>query len=48
MSGIVAVIAFGVRRCMKFRFTDGQVTIMAFTAISKNFLVINRVDNVKS
>jgi len=47
MSGIVTVIAFGVRRCMKFRFTDGQVTIMTFTAISKNFLVINRVDNGK-
>ena len=47
MSGIVAVIAFGVRRRMKFRFTDGQVTIMTFTAISKNFLVINRVDNGK-
>ncbi len=47
MSGIVAVIAFGISRRMKFRFTDGQVTIMTFTAISKNFLVINRVDNGK-
>jgi len=47
MAGIVAVIAFGVRRCMKFRFTDGYVTIMTFTAISKNFLVINRGDNGK-
>ena len=47
MSGIVAVIAFGIRRCMKFGFTDGQVTIVAFTAISKNFLVINRADNGK-
>ena len=47
MSGIVAVIAFGVRRCMKFRFTDGQLTIVTFTAIAKNFQVINRVDNGK-
>jgi hypothetical protein len=48
MAGIVAVIAFGVGRRMKFRFTDGHVTIVTFTAISKNFLVINRVDNVKT
>ena len=48
MAGIVAVIAFGVRRRMKFRFTDGHVTIVTCTAISKNFLVINRVDNVKT
>ena len=48
MAGIVAVIAFGVRRRMKFRFTDGHVTIVTFTAISKNFLVINRGDNVKT
>ena len=47
MAGIVAVIAFGVCRCMKFRFTDGKVTIMTFTAISKYFLVINRGDNGK-
>ena len=44
MGGIVAVIAFGVCRCMKFRFPDGHVTIVTFTAISKNFLVINRGD----
>ena len=47
MSGIVAVIAFGVSRRMKFRFTDGHVTIVTFTAISKNFLMVNRVDNGK-
>ena len=47
MSGIVAVIAFAVRRCMKFRFTDGQLTIVTFAAFSKNFLMINRVDNGK-
>ena len=48
MSGIVAVIAFGVRRCMKFRFTDGHVTIVTFTAISKNFLVIDKGGNGKA
>ena len=47
MAGIVTVIAFGVRWCMKFRFTDGYVTIVTFTAISKNFQVINRGHNGK-
>ena len=40
--GIVAVIAFGFRRCMKWRFTDGQYAVVAFTAISKHFLVIDQ------
>ena len=48
MAGIVAVIAFGVRRCMKYRFTDGQVTIVTFTAVSKYFLMINRGDKGKT
>lgn len=33
---------------MKFGFTDGQYTIMAFAAISKNFQVIDNRDNGKS
>jgi hypothetical protein len=48
MGGVVAVIAFGVRRCMKLGFADGQVTIVALTAISKNFLMIDRGNNGKA
>ena len=48
MGGIVAVIAFDDRRHMKFGFTDGQYTVMAFTAISEYFQMINKGDNVKS
>ena len=45
--GIVAVIAFGVRECMKFRHTDGHDIIMTPAAISKNFLMIDEGDNGK-
>ena len=44
MGGIVAVIAFGVRRCMKLGFSDGQVTIVTLAAIAKNFLMIDHGD----
>ncbi len=44
----MADIAFGIRWLMILRFTDGHYTVMAFTAISKNFLMINKRDNVKS
>lgn len=47
MGGIVAIIAFGVGRRMEFRFTYRQHTIVAFTACTKNFLMIDRDDNVK-
>jgi hypothetical protein len=46
MAGIVAVITFGIRWRMKFRFPNGYYTVMTFTAISKNFLVIDIGDNV--
>ena len=46
--GIVAVIAFDDRRRMKVRFSDGYDTIMTFAAISKDFLMIGKRDNVKS
>jgi hypothetical protein len=42
MDGIVAAIAFGFCWLMKLRFTDGQYTVMAFAAVSKNFLVIDK------
>ena len=43
--GIVAVIAFSIRRCMKFRFTDSRHPIMAFAALTKNFLMISKRNN---
>jgi hypothetical protein len=43
--GIVAVIAFGGRRRMKFGFTDGRYTVMTFTAITKYFQVVSKRDN---
>ena len=46
--GVMAVIAFDDRRQVKFGFTDGQYTVMAFTAISKNFEMINNGDNGQS
>ena len=48
MGGIVAGIAFGLCLLMKFRFTDGQYIIMAFAAISKNFLMIDKGGNGKA
>ena len=48
MGGVVAVIAFGVRRSMKLGFSDGQLTIVTLTAISKNFLMIDHGDNGKT
>ena len=41
MGGIVAFTTFSIGYCMKYRFTDRQVTIVTFTAITKNFLMIN-------
>ena len=48
MGGIMAVIAFGVCRYMEFRFTDGDDIIVTLTAIAKNFLMIDKGNNVKS
>ena len=48
MDGIVAAIAFGFCWLMKLRFTDGQYTVMAFAAIPKNFLVIDKGGSGKS
>ena len=44
----MAVIAFGVRWLMKVGFPDGHDTVMTNAAISKNFLMINKGENVKS
>ena len=44
----MAIIAFGVGWRMKFRHTDGHFIIVTLAAISKNFLMINSGDNVKS
>jgi len=46
--GIVAVIAFGVGRLMEFGFTDGQHAVMAFAAIAKHFLMVDKRNHVKS
>ena len=43
--GIMAVIAFDGRWQVNFRFTDGQYTVVAFTAISEYFQMINTWDN---
>jgi len=48
MRGVVAAITLGVSRCMKFRFSNRYDTIVTFTACTKNFLVINRDDNIKT
>ena len=45
IGGVMTVIAFDDRRQMKFGFTDGQYIVVAFTAISKNFQMINTWDN---
>ena len=46
--GIVAVGAFALRLPVKIGLTDGLHTVMAFAAIAKYFLVIDKVDYVKS
>lgn len=40
--GVVTGIAFDDRWHMKFRFTDGQYTIMAFAAVPEYFLMIDK------
>ena len=42
--GIVAVIAFGICRCMRLGFTNSRYAVMAFAAISKYFLMIDKAD----
>lgn len=46
--GIVAGIAFAIRRHMKFGFTECHDTVMALAATSKHFLVIDKGVNRKS
>jgi hypothetical protein len=46
--GIVAVITFGFGYNMKFRLADSQNTVMTFTTITKNFLMIGIRNNFKS
>lgn len=46
--GIVAVVALGAGRQMKFGFTDCQNTVMAFAAITKHFLVVDKRNDVKT
>ena len=46
--GIVAVIAFEGCRHMKIGFTDRHNTVMAFAAIAKHFLVIDKRNYVKT
>ena len=47
MGSVVAVVAFDDRRYMKFRFSDGRYTVVAFAAIPKYFPVIQIVDSGK-
>ena len=47
MASIVAFIAFDCGCRMKFRFTDGDYTVMTFAAIAKYFLMIDKRDNIK-
>ena len=46
--GIVAVVAFGAGRLMKLGFTDGQNPVMAFAAVTRHFLMIDKRNYVKS
>ena len=46
--GIVAVVALGAGRLMKLGFTDGHDTVMAFAAVAKHFLVVDKRDYVKT
>lgn len=48
MGGVVAVVAFSVRRRMKLGLTDGRYAVVAFAAISIYFQMINKVDIGKS
>jgi hypothetical protein len=48
MAGIMAAIAFDDRRQVKFGLADGQYTVMAATATSKNFEVVHTGDNGKT
>ena len=47
MNGIVAIIALLGRRDMELRFTYNQNTVVAFAAVSKDFLMIDREDRGK-
>ncbi len=40
--GIVAVVALGAGRLMKLGFTDGQNPVMAFAAVAKHFLMVDK------
>ena len=42
MSGIVAVVAFGLGFDVKVGFSDGQYAIVAFAAVTENLLVVNK------
>jgi hypothetical protein len=46
--GIVAVIAFEGCRHMKIGFTDRQNTVVAFAAVAKRFLMVDKRDYVKT
>ena len=46
--GVVAVIAFNGRLHMKFRFTNSHHAVMAATAITENFEMIDIANKVKS
>ena len=48
MGGVVAVVAFSVRRRMKLGLADGRYAVVAFAAISIYFQMINKVDVGKS
>ena len=46
--GIVAVVALGAGRLMKLGFPDCHNTVMAFAAVAKHFLVVNKRNYVKT
>ncbi len=45
---VVTIVALGFGRPMKLRFADGLHTIVAFAAITKNFLMIDKRDERES
>lgn len=46
--GIVAVIAFAIRREVKFGLADGDITVVTVAAIAEHFLMVDKGDDVES
>ena len=47
-AGVVAVIAFGIRRRVMGRLANGQNTVVAFAALTNHFQMVHVADNFMS